>query len=127
METGTSISTKPSDLPVKQHRSDLASLRSFILQQVVDFATLRIPIKKYGKVVWLDSGKNPALLVEALAGSNGHPICSACDSPGLGCDILEPRMPEFVPLWNIAVFFVYALRPVNCETCGVKVEKVPWV
>jgi hypothetical protein len=35
-------------------------------------------------------------------------------------------MFEFVPLWNITVFFAYALRRGNCETCGVKVEKVPW-
>jgi transposase len=35
-------------------------------------------------------------------------------------------MFEFVPLWNITVFFAYALRRVNCETCGVKVERVPW-
>jgi hypothetical protein len=30
------------------------------------------------------------------------------------------------PLWNIAVFFAYALRRVNCPRCGVKVERVPW-
>ena len=35
-------------------------------------------------------------------------------------------MFEFVPLWNIAVFFAYALRRVNCPRCGVKVESVPW-
>ena len=31
-----------------------------------------------------------------------------------------------MPLWGIAVFFVYALRRVNCRRCGVKVEAVPW-
>jgi hypothetical protein len=31
-----------------------------------------------------------------------------------------------VPLWNIAVFFMYAMRRVNCKRCGVKVEIVPW-
>jgi len=30
-----------------------------------------------------------------------------------------------VPLWNIAVFFVYAMRRVECPRCGVKVEQVP--
>ena len=31
-----------------------------------------------------------------------------------------------MPLWNIAVFFVYAMRRVNCPICGVTVERVPW-
>jgi transposase len=80
----------------------------------------------YGNVVWLDKGKNPALLVQILARANSKPICSGCDSPGPGYDTLPPRMFEFVPLWNIAVFFAFALRRVNCPRCGVKVEKVPW-
>jgi transposase len=29
-------------------------------------------------------------------------------------------------LWGIAVYFVYAMRRVECPTCGVKVEQVPW-
>jgi transposase len=29
-------------------------------------------------------------------------------------------------LWGIAVFFVYTMRRVDCPTCGVKVERVPW-
>jgi transposase len=31
-----------------------------------------------------------------------------------------------VPLWGLAVVFVYALRRVDCPQCGVKVERVPW-
>jgi transposase len=31
-----------------------------------------------------------------------------------------------VPLWGIAVYFVYHMRRVNCRDCGVKVECVPW-
>ena len=31
-----------------------------------------------------------------------------------------------MPLWQIAVYFVYAMRRVECPTCGVKVEQVPW-
>lgn len=31
-----------------------------------------------------------------------------------------------VPLWGIAVCFVYRMRRVQCPTCGVKVERVPW-
>jgi transposase len=81
----------------------------------------------YGDIVWLDSNQgNLALLVQVVARTNSKPICSGCGNPGAGYDTLPPRMFEFVPLWNIAVFFVYALRRVNCQTCGVKVEKVPW-
>ena len=40
-------------------------------------------------------------------------------------------MPErlflFVPLWQIQVYFVYAMRRVSCRHCGkVVVEEVPW-
>ena len=31
-----------------------------------------------------------------------------------------------MPLWQIAVVFVYALRRVDCPRCGVVVERVPW-
>jgi transposase len=37
------------------------------------------------------------------------------------------RRFEFVPLWGIAVFFLYAMSRVDCPECGVKVERVPWV
>jgi len=39
---------------------------------------------------------------------------------------LAPRRFEFVPLWGLAVFFVYALRRVQCPRCGVRVEAIPW-
>jgi hypothetical protein len=33
---------------------------------------------------------------------------------------------QFVPLWGMAVIFLYAMRRVDCRRCGVKVERVPW-
>lgn len=81
----------------------------------------------YGEVSWLDTHDNSlALLIQVLARANSKPICSGCGNPGPGYDTLPPRMFEFVPLWNIAVFFAYALRRVDCSRCGVKVERVPW-
>jgi transposase len=81
----------------------------------------------YGDVVWLDSNKdNLALLIQMLARANSKPICSGCGNPGPGYDTLPARRFQFVPLWNIAVFFAYALRRVDCPRCGVKVERVPW-
>ena len=40
--------------------------------------------------------------------------------------MLPARRFEFVPLWGLAVFLVYAMRRVACPRCGVKVETVPW-
>jgi transposase len=74
----------------------------------------------------LDADENLALLVEIVARANSKAICSGCGRPAPGYDTLPPRMFEFVPLWNIAVFFAYALRRVDCPSCGVKVERVPW-
>jgi transposase len=58
---------------------------------------------------------------------NSRPVCSGCARCGPQYDRLaSPRRFEFVPLWGIAVFFVYRMRRVDCRRCGVKVEKVPW-
>jgi transposase len=55
-----------------------------------------------------------------------RPICSSCGRRGPGYDTLGERRFEFVPLWGMAVFFLYAMRRVDCPRCGVKVEHVPW-
>jgi len=80
----------------------------------------------YGKVTWVQKAARPTLEVQILPRANGRPVCSGCGQPGPGYDRLPPRRFEFVPLWQIAVFFVYALRRVDCPRCGVKVEQVPW-
>jgi transposase len=81
----------------------------------------------YGEVHWdeMQNGET-ALLVEVLPRRNSRPICSGCKRVGPGYDRLQPRQFEFVPLWGIAVFLVYMMRRVNCSSCGVKVESVPW-
>jgi transposase len=58
--------------------------------------------------------------------ANGRPICSGCGERRPGYDSRPMRRYEFVPLWNLAVFFCYAPRRVNCPHCGVKIEQVPW-
>jgi transposase len=80
----------------------------------------------YGKARWVESAKRPTIEVELLPRRNGRPICSGCRRPCPGYDRLPPRKFEFVPLWGIAVLFVYAMRRVQCPSCGVKVERVPW-
>ncbi len=79
----------------------------------------------YGKVRWVDADR-PTIEVQIEARRNGRPICSGCQQPAPGYDRLPERCFEFVPLWGIAVYFVYAMRRVECPTCGVKVEQVPW-
>jgi transposase len=55
-----------------------------------------------------------------------RPLCSECGRRGPGYDRLPTRRYEFVPLWGLAVFLVYAPRRVDCRHCGVKVERLPW-
>jgi transposase len=80
----------------------------------------------YGKVRWVEGPGEPALEVELHARKNGRPICSGCGRLGPGYDRLPERRFEFVPLWGIGVCLVYALRRVDCRSCGVTVERVPW-
>jgi transposase len=80
----------------------------------------------YGKVKWVQGGDRRALEVQVRARANSRPRCSGCGQPGPGYDRRPPRRFEFVPLWQIAVYFVYAMRRVDCPRCGVRVEQVPW-
>lgn len=80
----------------------------------------------YGKSRWLEDAKRPTLEVDIAARKNGRPICSGCGQQRPGYDRLPERRFEHVPMWGIAVYFVYAMRRVECPTCGVKVEQVPW-
>jgi len=57
---------------------------------------------------------------------NGRAVCSRCSRPAPVYDRTTEREFEFIPLWGLPVFFVYHMRRVNCPTCRVRVEKVPW-
>jgi transposase len=52
--------------------------------------------------------------------------CSVCHRPAPGYDQLPQRSWEFVPLWGIKTFFLYASRRVECPEHGVVVEHIPW-
>jgi transposase len=80
----------------------------------------------YANICWADINGQPSLLIEIVPRRNSRPICSGCGRAGSGYDTLEPREFEFVPLWGITVFFVYVMRRVDCRSCGVRVESVPW-
>jgi transposase len=80
----------------------------------------------YEEPRWVDDALRPTIEVPIRARANARPICSGCGRRRPGYDRLQPRRFEFVPLWQIAVVFVYALRRVDCPRCGVLVERVPW-
>ncbi len=73
-----------------------------------------------------DSLSQPTIEIIMRARENGLPTCSGCGCRCSGYDTLPIRRFDFIPLWLIAVVLVYAMRRVNCSTCGVKVERVPW-
>jgi transposase len=80
----------------------------------------------YGETRFVDDNGRLSLLVDLHPRRNSRPECSGCGERGSQYDRLAPRQFEFVPLWGIAVFFVYRMRRVDCRKCGVTVEKVPW-
>ncbi|MBN2491032.1 MAG: ISL3 family transposase, partial [Planctomycetes bacterium] len=81
----------------------------------------------YGAVTWrtTEDGE-PVLEVGVRSRRNSRPACSGCGRKGTTYDHLSPRRFEFVPLWGIVVYFLYAMRRVDCPRCGVTVERVPW-
>lgn len=81
----------------------------------------------YGTVRWVDGASEPAIEAELRPRANGKAICSGCGRRRPGYDTLPVRRFEFIPMWGIKVFFVYAPRRVNCPHCGVRVERMPWV
>jgi transposase len=80
----------------------------------------------YGRAQFREEDERLALDVTIESRANGRPICSGCGKERPGYDRLPARRSQFVPLWGIAVFFIYALRRVDCPGCGVTAERVPW-
>jgi transposase len=81
----------------------------------------------YGTVRWsLTRKMRTALDIQIRPRKRSRPVCSGCGKCGPGYDTLPLRRFEFVPLWGIAIFFLYAMRRVDCPDCGIKVERVPW-
>lgn len=84
----------------------------------------KIPGFVYEDVRW--SGDRGCLEVLVRAHKGSRAICSGCGRAAPGYDRLRVRRFEYVPLWQIRVFFCYAMRRVECAQCGVQVERVPW-
>jgi len=56
----------------------------------------------------------------------GRGKCSGCGRPGPTYDTQAARRFQFVPLWGLVVFLIYAPRRIACRRCGVRVEWLPW-
>ena len=80
----------------------------------------------YQEARWADPATKTTLEIPIEPRANSRAICSGCGQAAPGYDRLAERRFEFVPLWRIAVYFVYAMRRVDCPRCGVRVEQVPW-
>ncbi len=79
------------------------------------------------QVEMIECESQPTIEITMRARENGLPTCSVCGERCSGYDTQPtPRRFDFVPLWMISVVLVYQMRRVNCPTCGVKVERVPW-
>lgn len=80
----------------------------------------------YGTICWVEDAKEPTIEAELCPRANSRPICSGCGRKRPGYDRLPIRRFEFIPMWGIKVFFLYAPRRVDCPICGIRVELMPW-
>ena len=80
----------------------------------------------YDKVRFVVRNGETCLEIDIVPRRNSQAICSCCGRPAPLYDRLSKRRFEFVPLWGYRVFLVYLMRRIDCASCGVKVEQVPW-
>ncbi len=84
----------------------------------------------YEKVTRIDDLNQPngvRLDVKLRSRRNSRGISSCCAKRGPTYDTQPVRRFEFIPLWGIAVFFIYAMRRIHCPHCDrVSTEWVPW-
>jgi len=96
----------------------------------MQLTTILNRVEKYKSFVYEKArfSEDGATIEVTLRPRKGNrPVCSGCARPGAVYDHQRtPRRFAFVPLWQIAVVFVYTMRRVDCASCGVKIERVPW-
>jgi transposase len=78
----------------------------------------------YEKAQIDEQSKEIMISVRSRKGSKG--ICSGCHKHGPCYDHLQRRSFDFVPMWGFAVLLLYCMRRIDCRTCGVTIEEVPW-
>jgi len=97
----------------------------------MQFKTILYRVQKFKSVVYgavrlLDTADQLTLEVDIHERQNSWAQCSICEQPAPSYDRQQQRRFEFIPVWGIKVFLLYAPRRVNCQCCGVKVEHMPW-
>src|SRR3989304_6057052 len=80
----------------------------------------------YQEARWADPATKTAIEIPIAPRANGRAVCSGCGQAAPGYDRLAERRFEFVPLWQIAVYFVYAMRRVDWPRGGGRGGQVPW-
>lgn len=78
------------------------------------------------KNIRLNGAKNPAIEVDITSRKGSNAECSKCGKRCPGYDHLKERLFDHVPLYGFPVKFRYRMRRVNCVSCGIVVEQVPW-
>jgi len=74
----------------------------------------------------LIAGKVPRIEIKLRPRAKSKALCSHCETPQPGYDRLHERKFEFVPIWGIKTFILYAPRRVECREHGVCVEHLSW-
>jgi transposase len=73
------------------------------------------------------AGDGQSILIPIRPRQGSRATCSGCHQPAAGYDqARKPRHFEFIGVWGFLVFFVYFMRRVDCQRCGIAVEEVPW-
>jgi transposase len=80
----------------------------------------------YDKARFVVENGETLVEVTVLPRQNSQATCSCCGQPAPLYDCLQERRFEFIPLWGYRVYLRYRMRRVQCSSCGVKVEQVPW-
>jgi transposase len=81
----------------------------------------------YDKVGFEDAGGCQRIVASILPRKGSKPACSGCGRNGAVYDTSRrERRFQFVPLWGHQFYFAYRMRRVDCPSCGVKIEQVPW-
>ena len=72
-------------------------------------------------------GPDQRIDIEIRPRKRSQPSCSKCSVKGPTYDTARVARPfDFIPLLGFSLVLWYCMRRVNCCTCGVTVEKVPW-
>lgn len=75
------------------------------------------------KQVFFDEGE---LVARIVPRQRSRPVCGVCGRRRPGYDTLRQRCWRHVPLWGIHVRLLYRPRRVQCCSCGIKMEAIPW-